>query len=201
MTSPPSAGPATDADLEHDRVEADRVRQVLARHEVGNERLARRQIERAGRGAARPRSRRPATRPSSPRNVSSARTAASAAMIVCVTSISLRRSSASAATPLTSENTTTGTTRDQPDEARARARAGRPATSSETCHRIAARLHQAAGERDQQAQPEQAEVTVLQRDEHGELDGTRKCLWYRDDENARPTGRDSRRNGRAWRRW
>src|SRR5260221_435134 len=58
-------------------------------------------------------------------------------MPVCVISMSLRRSSASATTPLMSENATIGTTRTRPTRPSASPRwAG--GTITETCHRIAA---------------------------------------------------------------
>src|SRR5262245_37647386 len=63
--------------------------------------------------------------------------AAKAAMTVCVISISLRRSYTSAATPLSSEKQTIGSTRTSPTIPSASARLS-SGTSSDTCHRIAA---------------------------------------------------------------
>jgi hypothetical protein len=55
----------------------------------------------------------------------------------CVSIISRRRSSASATTPLKSENTTIGPTRTRPTRPSARPRSS-GGTRSETCHRMAA---------------------------------------------------------------
>ena len=58
-----------------------------------------------------------------------------------------------------------GIERDEPDHARARARARCGGTSSDTCHSSAAVCMFDAGERDELPRPEQAEVAVLKRDE------------------------------------
>ena len=106
--------------LLHDRVEADRVRQILARDEARHERLPRGQVERADRGAQR---RQRVHRPdatSMPLKASRASPIATMAEPVCVISISLRRSHASATTPLIIEKTMIGTTLTRPTAPSAR---------------------------------------------------------------------------------
>ena len=123
--------------LHHDRVQADGVRQVLARHQHRHQRLPRRRIEGADRRAqARP-SHRAAT-PASGRGGSEAPASGPrTSPPLCVTSISFRRSHASATTPLIIENTTIGTKRTRPTKPSASAlRSG--GTSSDTCHSSAA---------------------------------------------------------------
>ena len=88
-----------------------------------------------------------------------------APIAVWVTSMTRRRSQASATAPAAIEKKTMGSRRTRPTSPRARARRSGGA-SRETCHRMAA-VASSIRKRNQLAGPEEAEVTVLERGERG----------------------------------
>ena len=117
--------------------------------------------------------------------------ASSAATIVaaiCVNSISLRRSHASATTPLIIEKTMIGNTRTRPTMPSASPfRSG--GTSSDTCHSSPAFCIIEPEKETKQADPEQPVVAMLQRDERLAREQDQKCPriacgWYGASSNA-----------------
>ena len=166
MTTPPSAGPCDRGDLHHDRVERDRVRQVLARDEVGHERLPRGQIERAGGGAARRQHvDRPQAREAPERHRGQddgeaghdrLRDEHQAPPVERV-----GRDAAEEREPDDRHDA------DEPDQAE-RERAVIVGGEQRDVPQNRGRLHEVAGERNEEPEPEQAEVPMLERGEHGD---------------------------------
>ena len=152
-------------DLHHDRVQADRVGQMLARHERRHQRLPRRRVERAeGRADRGQRVDRP--RMVSPRKVSTASADRREGHA------GLRDEHHAAAVGRVGERAARDRKEDdrhQPDEAD-HAERERPLVGGHEQRDVPqqrGRLHVRAGERDEQPDPEQAEVPVLKRDERG----------------------------------
>ena len=179
MTSPPADGPMTAATWNMIVLRPMRVRQVFARHEVGHERLARRPVERSGRGAQRrqhvdrPRALQAAQR----RGLAS--TPARTAMALCVDDhhpapvVDVGRHPA---------DQREHDDRHDPDEADEAERQAPLAGFDQQRHvpQDARRLHHRAGERHDLAEPEQAEVAVLQGEEGGggvHLRGMGRGAW------------------------
>ncbi len=123
--------------LKHDGIQADGVRQMLARNERRHQSLPRRQVECRRPPHRGPPAHRSATRASRRRTPEPPGRAARSPSRLCVNIISRRRFQASATTPLSIEKRMIGTTLTRPTMPSASPlRAG--GTSSETCHRRAA---------------------------------------------------------------
>ena len=158
MTMPPRRRADDRGHLEHDRVERQRVGQVLARDEIGNERLARRQIEGSGGGARR------GDRVDRPRGVEPApgqdgergrqrrhHRLGDQHQLPPVVDVG-----GHAAHQREEHDRNDPHQPDQPE----RQRAAVVRHEQRDVPQDRGRLHQAAGERDQQAEPEQAEVAM-----------------------------------------